>query len=56
MYARRLGNAYTILFDAIRGNIDGLMFKVTLHYFVSRTLSIHGTLTLFMGLETPAPQ
>lgn len=56
MYARCLGNAYTIPFDAIRENIDGLMFKVTLHYFVSKTVSIHRTLTLFMGLETPAPQ
>lgn len=56
MYAKCLENAYTFLFNAIRENINGLMFKVTLHYFVSRTLRIHMTLTLFMRLETPAPQ
>lgn len=41
MYAKCLDNVYTFLFNAIRENIKGLMFKVTLHYFVSRTLRIH---------------
>lgn len=57
MYARCLDNAYTFLFNAIREKINGLtLFKVTLHHFVSKTLSLHMTLTLFVSLETPAPQ
>lgn len=56
MCGKCLENVYTFLFNAIRENINGLMFKVTLHYFVSGTLRVHMTLTLFMRLETPAPQ